>query len=93
MSFQVFLEVARNPNRCNNTGEFVNMNEVVGISGNDTDQITVEVRDYAKHGLTTERHLLSVAGTNKFRHHANITKTHLSVLEAESAERTRSYGE
>lgn len=91
MSFQVFLEVDRNSNRSNNNGEFVNMNEVIGISGNDSDQITVNVRTYTKHGIETERFLLSVEGTNKFRYHGNISKTHYSVLEAEAIERKRSY--
>lgn len=91
MSFGVFLEVERNPNRPNNNGEFVNMNEVVGICGNDTDQITVTVRTYTKHGIETTRHLLSVAGTNSFRSHARIWKTDPQVVEAEAIQRKRSY--
>jgi hypothetical protein len=91
MSFGVFLEIERNSNRCNNNGEFVNMNEVIGISGNDTDQITVTVRTYTKHGIETTKHLLSVAGTNMFRSYAHIRKTDHQVLEAEAIERKRSY--
>ncbi|MNL23200.1 hypothetical protein D3C87_1445760 [compost metagenome] len=93
MSFNVFLEVERNIRRCNNTGEFVNMNEVIGISGNDTDQITVTVRTYTKHGIETENHTLSVAGTNMFRSYAHIRKTDEQVLEAEATERKRRYEE
>lgn len=93
MSFDVFLEVERNSNRCNNDGQFVNMREVIGISGNDGDQITVKVRSYTKFGIETENHRLSVEGTTMFRRQACISRTSEEVLEAEATARKRSYDE
>lgn len=81
----VFLELKRADNGVDTTGSFINLNEVMEISHNDTDNIRVLVIKHlgGTHLPQSVWKELSVHGTRMFRDRTGILKTNPSILDKE----------